>query len=63
MKKKLRFKLLLLAAAAAALLASRFDGKMPESTLPYEDHRAPIRNPVLESDRPDLIEEPRIDEP
>jgi hypothetical protein len=27
------------------------------------EFRAPVANPVLEPDRPDLIEEPRIDEP
>lgn len=63
MQKKLRFKLLFLAATAAALLASRFDGNKLESALPNEDYRAPLRNPVLEPDRPDLLEEPRIDEP
>lgn len=51
-----------LALAAAAYLASRSPGESDAPPLPYEEYRAPVQNPPLEPDRPDLIEEPRIDE-
>lgn len=65
MRKNLLAKVLFLtvAIAAAALLASHFRGETSVSSLPYEDHRAPIQNPVIEPDRPDLSVEPGNVEP
>ena len=49
------------------LLASCQPGSPPANQEPgpetNSDLRAPVANPVLEPDRPDLIGEPRIDEP
>jgi len=50
-------------AVAAAFLWSDETGDDPEIRLPYEDLRPPVRNPPPDPDRPDLFEEPVIDEP
>lgn len=60
-----RTRLLLLVAVLAAIafalsLAMREDEQPP---LPYEEHRRPVSNPPVDPNRPDLFEEPVIDEP
>jgi len=55
--------LLLLAAAAFSwYLAREAPQAPPPGPLPGEA-RIPVANPPLEPDRPDLFEEPRIEEP
>jgi hypothetical protein len=54
--------LALVALAVLGFVVFKFvDGRGNESQL-HADFRAPVANPPVEPDRPDLLEEPRIDE-
>lgn len=60
-----RFTLALVLVALAALgfeLYKYFDVRPTDQTV-RSDYRMPVANPPLEPERPDLIEEPKIDEP
>jgi len=59
----LKLLLLTLTLAAAAYLISSFSETDEPRQLPYEDFRAPVRNPPVEPDRPDLFEEPGFIDP
>mgnify|MGYP001814082913 CR=1 FL=1 len=48
--------------ALSYVVTGQFQRTEPEAGV-ETDYRAPVANPVLEPDRPDLIGEPRIDEP
>ena len=48
--------------ALSYVVTAQFQHAEPEPGA-ETDYRAPVANPVLEPDRPDLIGEPRIDEP
>ena len=53
--------LALVVLAAAAFVTLGTGDRDPERRL-ETDYRAPVGNPPVEPDRPDLIEEPKIDE-
>jgi hypothetical protein len=48
--------------ALSYVVTAQFQLVEPEPGV-ETDYRAPVANPVLEPDRPDLIGEPRIDQP
>ena len=48
--------------ALSYFVAGQYQRAEPEPAV-GSDYRAPVPNPELEPDRPDLIGEPRIDEP
>ena len=50
---------ILVAIATAVSVTGRDEMQDP---LPYEAHRKPVSNPPVDPDRPDLFEEPVIDE-
>lgn len=59
-----RFTIALVVVALAALgfeIFKYFDVRSAEQAV-TADYRLPVANPPLEPDRPDLIEEPRIEE-
>lgn len=56
-----RLVLILVALAALGFAASNFFGHQGQETA-VPDYRLPVANPPVEPDRPDLLEEPRIDE-
>jgi hypothetical protein len=54
--------LLICLLASSYVVTAQFQRAEPGTGV-ETNYRAPVANPVLEPDRPDLIGEPRIDEP
>ena len=59
--KRLTLAFIVAALAAAGLFLFDFEGR-EQLHVENEDLRMPVSNPPVEPDRPDLLEEPRIDE-
>jgi hypothetical protein len=59
----LRLAAVLFALVAVAILLSRKTDDDIQPAIPDSDRQLPITNPPVDPNRPDLLGEPRIDEP